>query len=199
MTTLSGRRVLLRPLESSDFVRWRDVRRRNDQWLTAWEPQRLPSQPDVVESSQAFATRCASRQRERQLGTGYGLGLFVDEAFVGEINLNSIQRGAFQNAYVGYWIDEGLAGLGYVPEAFVVMARFAFENLHLHRIQAAIVPRNKSSRRVVEKLGLRDEGTARKYLEINGKWEDHVRYAMTAEDWAERGVDLIEEWIGPQP
>lgn len=197
MTTLFGRRVLLRPLCADDHEAWREVRRRNAEWLTRWEPRRLPGQPDVVEDPQAFAVRCSSRQRERQLGTGYGMGMFVDGCFAGEMNLSSIQRGPFQSCYVGYWIDQARAGRGYTPEAVVVAVRFAFEELHLHRIQAAIVPRNQASRRVAEKLGLRDEGLARRYLEINGVWEDHIRYAMTVEDWRERGAELVERWIGP--
>ncbi|MBT5139272.1 MAG: GNAT family N-acetyltransferase [Acidimicrobiaceae bacterium] len=196
MTTLFGRRVLLRPLEPSDFAKWQAVRRRNDEWLTKWEPQRLPGQPDVIEDAHAFGVRCSARLRERQLGTGYGFGVFVDGNFGGEVNLNSIQRGPFQNAYVGYWIDEKLAGNGYIPEALVVVLRFAFEELHLHRVQAAIVPRNESSLGVAKKLDLREEGTALKYLEINGVWEDHIRMALTAEDWSERGTELIETWIG---
>lgn len=196
MTTLFGRRVLLRPLEPGDFAKWQEVRRRNDEWLTKWEPQRLPGQPDVVEGAHAFGVRCSARQRERQLGTGYGFGVFVDGTFGGEVNLNSIQRGPFQNAYVGYWIDERMAGNSYIPEALIVVLRFAFEELHLHRVQAAIVPRNDASRRVVAKLDLREEGTALKYLEINGVWEDHIRFAMTTEDWSERGDELTQEWIG---
>jgi ribosomal-protein-alanine N-acetyltransferase len=73
--------------------------------------------------------------------------------------------------------------------------RFAFDDLHLHRLQIAIIPRNRNSRRVVEKLELRDEGVAERYLEINGEWEDHVRYAITAEEWQERGEKLLREWI----
>ena len=196
MTTLFGRRVLLRPLEAADFPKWQEVRRRNVEWLTKWEPARLPGQPDVVENAQAFSVRCSARQRERQMGSGYGFGVFVDGVFGGEINLNSLQRGPFQSCYVGYWIDEAMAGNSYVPEAFVVTARFAFEELRLHRIQAAIVPRNAASLRVVEKLELREEGTALNYLEINGVWEDHIRYAMTAEEWDARSEELITEWIG---
>ena len=147
----------------------------------------------------AFAVRCSARQRERQLGSGYGLGIFVDGAFCGEINLSSIQRGPFQNAYVGYWIDERWAGQGLMPEALVVLARFAFEELHLHRIQVSIIPRNTASRRVVDKLALREEGTALGYLEINGIWEDHVRYGMTAEDWLERRDELEGVWMAPAP
>lgn len=136
------------------------------------------------------------RQRERQLGTGYGFGIFVDGAFAGEINISSVQRGPFQSAYVGYWIDERHAGHGYVPEAVVLICRFAFEELHLHRIQISIIPRNAASRRVVEKLDLRFEGIAERYLEINGTWEDHMRFAITAEEWDERADELVRDWIG---
>jgi ribosomal-protein-alanine N-acetyltransferase len=139
--------------------------------------------------------RCSARERERQLGTGYGFGVFVEGRFAGEINLSAIQRGPFQSAYVGYWIDEAEAGLGYTPEALVVLVRFAFDDLRLHRVQIAIIPRNTPSRRVVEKVKVREEGVAERYLEINGVWEDHVRYAITAEEWQQRRDDLLTEWI----
>ena len=145
----------------------------------------------MVEDRDAFAVRCSARQRERQLGTGYGFGIFVDGDFAGEINLTAVQRGPFQSAYVGYWIDEKHAGNGYMPEALVVLAQFAFDELHLHRIQISIIPRNSASRRVVEKLGIRDEGVAARYLEINGVWEDHIRYAITAEEWDDRRDALL--------
>ena len=192
---LAGRRVLLRPLTPADFEQWQEVRLRCDEWLTRWEPQVAPGRPDVVNDRRAFAARCGARDRERQLGTGYGFGIFVGERLRGEINLNAIQRGPFQNAYVGYWIGEQFAGQGYVPEALVVVARFAFEDLKLHRIQVAIIPRNLNSRRVVEKLALREEGIAERYLEINGVWEDHVRYAITAEEWDQRREQLVKEWL----
>ena len=195
MSTLFGRRILLRPLVASDFPAWREVRRRNVDWLTKWEAARIPGAPDVVEDRGAFEARCAARQRERMLGTGFGFGIFVNTEFAGEINLNSIQRGPFQNAYVGYWIDEKQAGNGYMSEAVVLVCRFAFEELHLHRVQIAIIPRNKNSRRVMEKLGFREEGVALRYLEINGAWEDHVRYAITAEEWQDRGEELLQAWI----
>jgi ribosomal-protein-alanine N-acetyltransferase len=193
-TTLIGRRVILRPLATNDFDQWREVRRRCHDWLTQWEPSRQPGAPDTVEDRQAFAARCGARAREIQLGSGYSLGIFVDGWFAGEINLNSIHRGAFQSAYVGYWIDQRHAGHGYMPEALVLVCRFVFEQLELHRLQIAIIPRNAASRRVVEKLGLRNEGVAERYLEINGAWEDHVRYALTAEEWTVRRDELVGEW-----
>lgn len=194
-STLIGRRVVLRPLIVEDFAAWREVRRRNADWLLKWEPLRTPGGPDPVESRDAFAVRCGARQRERQLGTGFGYGIFVDGAFAGEINLSIVQRGPFQSAYVGYWIDEACAGHGYMPEALVCLCRAAFDDLHLHRVQISIIPRNTASRRVVEKLGIRDEGIAQRYLEINGVWEDHIRYALTAEEWELRREELLGAWV----
>ena len=194
-TTLLGRRIVLRQLQPADFEQWREVRRRNVDWLTKWEPSRPPAAPDVVEDRSAFALRCHAREREWQLGTGFGFGVFVNGDLAGEINLNSVQRGPFQNAYVGYWIDEAQAGHGYTPEAVVVLARFAFEDQMLHRIQISIVPRNAASRRVVEKLGVRPEGVAERYLEINGVWEDHIRYAMTVDEWLARRDELAAAWL----
>ena len=194
---------MLRPLVLSDFAAWREVRNHCGDWLTRWEPQRLPNQPDTTQDRDAFAVRCSARQRERQLGTGYGFGVFVDGTFCGEINLSSVARGPFQNAYVGYWVDERWAGQAIMPESVVVLARFAFEELHLHRIQVSIIPRNTASRRVVDKLGLREEGVALRYLEIAGVWEDHVRYAMTVEEWERRRDHLATAWLtaapAPQP
>ncbi len=208
-TELRGRRVLLRPLVLSDFDAWREVRQRNREWLLKWEPKPPPGQPDDTESKPAFNARCGAREREWQLGTGYGFGIFVGHALApphgpawalaGEINLSGVQRGPFQNAYVGYWMDEARAGNGYVPESLATVARFAFDDLRLHRLQVAIIPRNRASRRVAEKLELREEGVAVRYLAINGRWEDHIRYALTSEEWAQRGTELVERWIGPPP
>jgi ribosomal-protein-alanine N-acetyltransferase len=131
-------------------------------------------------------------------GTGFGFGIFVPEGggglrhaerFCGEINLSSVQRGPFQSAYVGYWIDQSQAGHGYMPEAVVLLARFAFEQVHLHRIQISIIPRNHRSRRVVEKLKLRDEGVAQRYLEINGVWEDHIATGSPSRSGRSAGAD----------
>jgi ribosomal-protein-alanine N-acetyltransferase len=194
---LAGRRVVLRPLVVGDFEDWREVRQRSRSWLVKWEPRPLPGQPDATEDRRVFAARCGARERERQLGSGYGFGIFVGGRFSGEINLSSVQRGPYQNAYVGYWIDEAMAGHSYTPEAFVVVCRFAFEELALHRLQASIIPRNVASRRVAEKLGLRDEGVAVRYLEINGVWEDHVRYAITSEEWVARAAAYLQTWVLP--
>jgi len=193
---LRGGRILLRTLSEDDYDGWLEVRARCRRWLVPWEP-RPAGAPPTPEDRASFAARCAARERERQLGSGYGFGIFLGERFVGEITLSSIQRGPFQNAFVGYWVDEALAGQGLAPEATVAVLRFAFEELGLHRVEIAIVPRNLPSRRVVEKLNVREEGVAVRYLEIDGGWEDHVRYAMTSEEWSTRGVDFVRGWLTP--
>lgn len=192
---LYGRRVVLRPLVAQDFNSWSEVRRRNNEWLTKWEPARLPHHPDPEMNRDVFAARCGARDRERHAGSQYAFGIFVDGAFAGEINLNNVVRGAFQSATIGYWIDQARAGRSYMSEAVVVLAQYAFESLNLHRLEVCIIPRNYNSRRVVEKLELRNEGTAERFLEINGVWEDHVRYGITVEEWMNRREQLLHDWL----
>ena len=191
---LAGWRMRLRTLTEDDYDDWYEVRARCRDWLIPWEP-RPAGAPPTPEDRASFGVRCAARERERQMGTGYGFGIFVEGRLSGEITLSSIQRGPFQNAFVGYWVDRSVAGNGLAPEATVVVLRFAFEELGLHRVEIAIVPRNAASRRVVDKLDLRQEGVALRYLEIDGCWEDHVRYAITAEEWDERGEELTKAWL----
>lgn len=192
-TELGGRRVRLRALREDDFEAWHEVRTRCREWLLPWEP-RPAGAPYAPEDRASYLARCSMRERERQLGTGYGFGIFALGRFVGEMNLSSVSRGPFQNAYVGYWVDQLQAGRGYVPEACVLLFRFAFEDLGLHRLQISIIPRNRPSRRVAQKLWLRGEGIALRYLEIDGRWEDHVRYAITSEEWTERRERYLRQW-----
>jgi ribosomal-protein-alanine N-acetyltransferase len=187
----------MRPLAPGDFKAWSEVRRRNVDWLTVWEPSRQRHQPDPADDRSAFASRCMQRDRDRHAGTAYQFGLFLGDQVVGEVNLNNVIRGAMQSATVGYWVDQAHAGRGYVAEGVVLLMQYAFEQLGLHRVEICIVPRNAKSRRVMEKLHIREEGVAVRYLEINGTWEDHVRYGFTAEEWADRGGDLVRAWIAP--
>ena len=193
---LYGRRVVLRPLVAQDFNGWSEVRRRNGEWLTQWEPMRLSHHPEPETNREVFAARCGARERERLAGTQFAFGIFVDGAFAGEINLNNVVRGAFQSASIGYWIDKSRAGRSLMSEAVVVLAQYAFEEMRLHRLEICIIPRNVNSRRVMEKLDIRTEGVAERFLEINGVWEDHIRYGITYEEWNERRAQIVNDWIG---
>jgi ribosomal-protein-alanine N-acetyltransferase len=145
----------------------------------------------------AFVSRCAARERDAAAGLSFGFGMFAGDQFCGEININHILRGAIQTGTIGYWVDQRCAGQGLVAEGVVVVAEFAFERLWLHRLEICIVPRNRNSRRVMEKLEIREEGVALRALEINGVWEDHVRYGFTAEEWQARANELRERWLLP--
>jgi ribosomal-protein-alanine N-acetyltransferase len=195
---LVGARVLLRPLRADDWDAWREVRLRGRDWLERWEPKPEAGSADPVVDREAFRARCGAWERQRHFDAAYGYGLFLTSGrFAGEVSLGSVQRGPFQMGYIGYWIDEALAGHGYVPEGVVLLVRNAFESLALHRLEAAIVPRNIASRRVAEKLGLRDEGIARKFLQIQGVYEDHIRYAITVDEWEARGHELVAKFLAP--
>ena len=194
--TLIGPRVMLRALEVGDYDAWRDIRMRGRDWLEPWEPLPDVGSPDPVGDIDAFRARCGAWERQRQFDTAYGFGVFLrDETLMGEVSLGSVLRGPFQSAFLGYWIDEKHAGNGYIPEGVTLAIRYGFETLGLHRLEAAIVPRNDRSRRVADKIGLRDEGTARRFLQIRGVWEDHVRYAITAEEWEVRKRELERAFL----
>ncbi len=151
--------------------------------------------PVPSEDRASFAARCGIRERERHLGSGYGFGIFVGDRFAGEVTLSSIQRGPFQSASIGYWIDEALAGNGFTPEAVVVTLRFAFERSRCtgwrSRSSPATPPAVGWSRSSVSA----QEGIAERFLEIDGVWEDHVRYAITSEEWAVREPELAADWL----
>ncbi|MCU1430806.1 MAG: acetyltransferase, ribosomal protein N-acetylase [Actinomycetia bacterium] len=196
--TLLGARVLLRPLRVDDWEAWRDVRTRCRDWLERWEPRPELGASDPIADREAFRARCGAWERQRHFDAAYGFGLFLANGrFAGEVSLGSLHRGPFQMGYIGYWVDELLAGNGYVPEGVVLLMRYSFESLDLHRLEAAIVPRNVASRRVAEKLGMRDEGTATRFLQIQGVYEDHVRYAITVEEWHERRPELTAKFLTP--
>ena len=196
MTELIGGRVMLRPLRVDDWDAWREVRLRCRDWLEQWEPLPEPGSTDPALEREAFRARCGAWDRQRHFDAAYGFGLFLlDGRLAGEVSLGSVQRGPFQSAFVGYWIDQAYAGQGLIPEAVVVVLRFAFEDLGLHRVEAAIVPRNKRSRSVADKIGMREEGVSERFLQIRGVWEDHVRYAITSEEWQKRRDELVAQFL----
>lgn len=97
---------------------------------------------------------------------------------IGDLAFSNIVRGSFQSCHLGYKLDQAENGQGYMTEALTCAIRFAFEELHLHRIEANIIPRNLPSIRLVQRLGFVDEGLSRKYLKIQGVWEDHRHFAL---------------------
>ena len=172
---LRGDRILLRQLTTEDAPAMLAFAKENRDFLEQWEPERedafftLDAQIADVEAS--AADEAADRR--------YQYGVLANDELVGRIALSQIVRGVFQNAYLGYSIGERWNGRGFATEAVGLVLDFAFDDLGLHRVQAAVMPRNAASIRVLEKNGFREEGYAVGYLCINGVWEDHRIFART--------------------
>jgi ribosomal-protein-alanine N-acetyltransferase len=180
-------RLVLQPPRASDVTRMGLALRKNATHLRPWSVAPAPGEDPA---SLAAVSRAVLRHR-REWKQGQTFVFFITErvapaVVVGRIALGGVLRGAFQNAYLGYWIDEDQQGRGLMTEAVCAVTGFAFESAALHRIQAAVMPRNTASRRVLEKAGFRHEGLAQRYLCIAGRWEDHILFAMTSDEWAGR-------------
>jgi [ribosomal protein S5]-alanine N-acetyltransferase len=171
--------ISLRPLEPEDAPALLELRVRNRVFLEPWEPVRDESWYTLAAQRADIASGIEGARADRRRV----LGIF-DPELVGRIALNEVIRGVFGNAYLGYFVDEAVNGRGYATEAVRQVVRFAFVDMGLHRVQAAVVPGNEASVRVLEKAGFREEGYAERYLCINGVWEDHRIFAITREELA---------------
>jgi len=187
-TRLETDRLVLRPARSSDVGRFRQALRENAAHLRPWSAAPAPGEDPASLTS---VSRTILRDRTAwRAGQTFALLVFTrgDERVVGRVALGGVHRGAFQNAYLGYWIDSKHQLRGLMTEAVIAATAFAFARAKLHRVQAAVTPANRASQRVLEKAGYRQEGLAQRYLCIAGRWDDHLLYATTLEEWSSRGT-----------
>lgn len=194
--------VVLRPYRRSDVHDWVAVRRRNEQWLAQWEPTPYGSWR-VLNSHASYRAVYADMRRAARDGTSMPFAICLNDAdgeqrLVGQLTLSNIVRRAFCSAYAGYWIDSRVAGRGVMPTALALAVDHAFASGGLHRIEVNIRPENAASRRVVEKLGFRQEAYHHRYLHIDGDWRDHLGYAVTTEDVLADG-GLLARWRRTRP
>jgi [ribosomal protein S5]-alanine N-acetyltransferase len=178
---LATQRALLRPPERRDWRAWAQVRGDSRAFLAPWEPT----------WSADSLTRSAFYRRLQRYGTdwrqdlGYSFLLFrlEDDALLGGIGLTNVRRGVAESASLGYWVGERFARQGYMTEGLQLVLNFAFQRARLHRVEAACLPHNAASRGLLLKSGFREEGYARGYLCIDGRWQDHVLFAILREEW----------------
>ncbi|OLT54135.1 GNAT family N-acetyltransferase [Cellulosimicrobium sp. CUA-896] len=171
--------VVLRPLRRRDGQAWMALRARNAEWLDRWEataPRRGPGGPPT------FAEYVRTLSAQARSGASLPFAVEFDGELVGQLTVSSITYGSLCGASIGYWVSEHVAGRGIIPTAVAMATDYCFGVLGLHRIEINIRPENAPSLRVVEKLGLRDEGVRERFLHIQGEWRDHRSFAITAEE-----------------
>lgn len=177
--TLSGDGVVLRVPQMADFAAWSLLREESRDFLQPWEP----TWPADDTSRLAFRKRLKRYVRELEQDQAYPFFVFrADGPLVGGVTVSQIRRGVSQTCSIGYWMGARHAGRGHMTAAVKALTPFVFESLKLRRIEAACLPRNAASIRLLEKTGFQREGYAREYLCIAGRWQDHLLYALLRSD-----------------
>jgi len=180
--SLITERLILKVLDGRGAVSVQEYYLRNRDFLKNWEPWRAP---------EFYTLECQQRdlqnQREKiNRGELFKVWLFKKDDLalnkvIGLVSLNNITRGYFQSALIGYGLDQSEVNKGCITEAARAVIAFAFEELKLHKLEANIMPHNRASLRVAEKLGFQQEGMLCKYLQINGSWQEHIRMVLNKE------------------
>jgi len=175
----SGKTLLRSPVER-DWRAYAEIRAASRKFLEPWEP----TWPNDALSRDAFYRRLNRYASDWRNDTGYSMFLFDREssALVGGISLSNVRRGVAQCGTLGYWMGEAYAGKGYMSEGLRLLLDFSFEELSLHRVEAACLPHNEPSRRLLLGSGFSEDGYARKYLRIRGVWQDHLLFSLLSED-----------------
>lgn len=188
---IPGERVILRSPHSRHYREWARLRRESRSFLQPWEP--LWSGDELEKSS--WHRRVRRSNREWWSGSGYHFLIFDRDQnrLVGGITLGNVRRGVAQTGQIGYWMGQKYSGQGLMHAAVCTLLPFAFQTLALNRVEAACIPSNERSIRVLEKAGFTREGLARSYLRINGIWQDHLLYALVASDSQPSAAKTLEK------
>jgi ribosomal-protein-alanine N-acetyltransferase len=173
-------RVMLRTPQMSDYPAWVEIRAASRDFLTPWEP--LWASDELSRAS--FRRRVRHYQRDLREDVGYALFIFASNSgtLVGGLTLCNVRRGVTQASTLGYWVGGPHAHQGYMTAAVSAVIPFVFDSLELHRLEAACLPTNTASIKLLERTGFTREGLARRYLKINGVWQDHLLYALLDTD-----------------
>ena len=177
---IESEKVTLRTPQMADYPAWAELRAQSREFLVPWEP--LWATDELSRAS--FRRRVRHYQRDLREDVGYALFIFAvpTGALVGGLTLCNVRRGVTQSCTLGYWIGAQYANQGYMTAAVRAVVPFVFDSLELHRLEAACLPTNAASIRLLEKTGFKREGLARRYLRINGIWQDHLLYALLDSD-----------------
>lgn len=178
---LNSDRLLIRPPHPDDWRPWAELRSRSRDHLVPFEPEWAEN--SLTES--LFSRRLAQQAKGWRDGLSCSFLIFLQDGgpVIGGINLNNICRGAAQYASLGYWLGQEFQGHGYMFEAARRILHFGYEDIRLHRVNAAAIPHNGRSIKMLRRLGFQEEGFAKAYLQINSEWQDHILFGMNVEDF----------------
>jgi [ribosomal protein S5]-alanine N-acetyltransferase len=177
---IRGEGVYLRPSETRDYEQWAELRERSREFLTPWEP--VWPVDDLTRASFRYRVRRHAEEMSRDEAYTFFVFRASDDRLLGGLSLGHVRRGVAQTATLGYWMGAPYAGQGYMSAAVRAVLDYAFKRQGFHRIEAACVPNNEASKRLLERLGFTQEGYARSYLNINGQWRDHLLFALLDTD-----------------
>jgi ribosomal-protein-alanine N-acetyltransferase len=179
-TVLRGERTILRMPLSTDYAEWSRLREESREFLRPWEP----TWPYDDLTRMAFRRRIRRYHREIRADEGYAFFAFEADrgALCGGLTLAHVKRGVTQSCSLGYWMGERFAGRGLMTDAVRTVIPFCFDVLGLNRVEAACLPHNERSIRLLKRIGFTEEGYARRFLCINGAWRDHVLFGLCAGD-----------------
>lgn len=182
---LDGPGVYIRPPHPGDIGQWVPLRQASRDFLIPWEP----AWPPDASATAAFKRRFRRFRGEWRSGCGFAFFIFEQgsDRLAGGITLSNVRRGVAQCGNIGYWIGKPFARRGYMAESVGLTLTFAFDTLSLHRVEAACMPHNLASRALLKKVGFTEEGLARRYLCIDGDWQDHVIHGILRTDRRDAG------------
>lgn len=183
---ITGAHLTLRPPAIADYAAWAELRALSRAHLMPWEP--LWSRDELTRAAYRRRLRAYGHDARDDLGYSFFVTATASGTLMGGLTLSNIRRGAAQTASLGYWMGSPFVRQGHMSAAVRMIVPFALSVLRLHRLEAACMPDNTPSRRVLERNGFAPEGLARRYLKINGAWEDHLIHALTEEDAALKGL-----------
>ncbi|RTL52577.1 MAG: N-acetyltransferase [Bradyrhizobiaceae bacterium] len=176
-----GRGLLLRVPDLTDYPQWAALREQSREFLTPWEP--IWPSDDLTRAGFRRRLRRYSEDILEDRAYPFIIIREEDNALIGAVTLANVRRGIVQSGSIGYWIGQPFACQGYMTAALRVLLPTLFGELNLHRVEAACIPTNIPSARVLEKCGFAREGLARRYLCINGVWQDHYLYGLLDDDF----------------
>lgn len=184
---LKGFKVVLRPPQPDHCEEWLGVRKRNQRFLQKYEP----AWSKDANSSSYFYRRLARQYRDWYADRAYPFLIFKveDDSLIGGINILHVARGAAQYAMLGYWLDAAHQGQGYMLAAMRLTIYFAYNDLKLHRLNAAVLTTNQRSIKLLKRMGFAEEGFAREYIEICGEWQDHKLFGLILKEFMAKEGD----------